>query len=135
MLSTINYRALFGRWLRFVLGGVINTGFSYLLYLALNLVLPYHYSYLLAYLVGIVFAYWFNARFVFAVPLSWRGLFSYPLVYALQYFASALLLESLIARFGVSEQWAPLWVAAVMLPITFVMSKFVLMWRRPVKRE
>jgi putative flippase GtrA len=126
--------ALAGQWLRFVLGGVINTGFSYLLYLALNLVLPYHYAYFLAYAVGIVFAYWFNSRFVFSVPLSWRGLFSYPLVYVLQYFVSALLLEILIARFSVSQRWAPLCVAAVMLPVTFVMSKIVLVWKRSKTR-
>ncbi len=113
---------------------MINTGFSYLLYLALNLVLPYRYAYLLAYMAGVVFAYWFNARFVFAVPLSWRGLFSYPLVYVVQYLVSALVLEGLIDRLGVNEQQAPLWVAAVMFPVTFMMSKLVLMWKRTTKR-
>lgn len=119
-------------WLRFVLGGALNTGLSYALYLLLHRVLSYQAAYALAYVAGIVFAYWFNARFVFQVPRSWRGLLAYPLVYVVQYLASAVLLEALIAGLGIAEAFAPLLVSAVMLPLTFVMSRWVLRWtRRP----
>lgn len=117
-------------WLRFVLGGGLNTGLSYGLYLLLHRWLPYQAAYALAYAAGIVFSYWFNARFVFHVPLSWRGLFAYPLVYLAQYLASAALLELLVAGVAVSAAFAPLLVSAVMLPLTFVMSRWVLRWSR-----
>lgn len=117
-------------WLRFALGGALNTGLSYGLYVLLHRWLPYQAAYALAYAAGIVFAYWFNARFVFHVPLSWRGLFAYPLVYLVQYLASAVLLELLVTRMSVPAVFAPLLVSAVMLPLTFVMSRWVLRWSR-----
>ena len=118
-------------WLRFVLGGGMNTAFTYVLYLALERVLPYQVAYGLAYGAGIVFAYWFNARFVFHVPLTWRGLFAYPVVYVVQYLASAGLLGILVSGLGASRVLAPLAVSAMMLPLTFVLSRRVLRGTRP----
>lgn len=114
------------RWLRFIIGGGINTGFTYLLYLGINVFLNYQISYLIAYTAGVVFSYWFNARFVFCVPLSWRGLFSYPIVYLVQYMLSAFFLGGLIELFNMRETIAPLVVAVAIIPFTYLMSKLVL---------
>lgn len=114
------------RWLRFVVGGGINTGFTYLAYLGLNTLLPYQVAYLIAYAVGIVFSYGFNARVVFHVPLSWRGLFSYPIVYVVQYGLSALLLGGLVEHLHIAESLAPLVITIALIPLTFVLSKLVL---------
>jgi len=122
------------RWLRFILGGGANTAFTYGAYLAMNLVLEYQVAYLIAYAMGVVFAYWFNAVVVFRLPLTWKGFFSYPLVYVIQYGASALLLGVLVEVAGVSEILAPLAVTIGMVPLTYVMSKRVLGWtNRPKK--
>lgn len=114
------------RWLRFIVGGTINTAFTYLLYLVFNSFLAYQIAYFAAYAIGVVFAYWFNATVVFQVPLSWKGLFSYPVVYIIQYILSAFFLGSLIELFQIGESIAPLLVAGAMIPITYLMSKFVL---------
>ncbi|QNA91163.1 GtrA family protein [Massilia sp. Dwa41.01b] len=114
------------RWLRFLCGGAANTLFTYLLYLGLIQLLPYQAAYLAAYVVGIVLAYWLNARFVFKVPLSWRGLFAYPVVYLVQYVVAAGLLEVLVKLGGVPPAYAPLVVTAVLLPLTYLMNKVVL---------
>lgn len=114
------------RWLRFIVGGGINTGFTYLVYLGMNAFLNYQVAYLIAYAAGVVFSYWFNARVVFCVPLSWRGLFSYPIVYLVQYVFSAFLLGGFIEFFNMREMVAPLVVAVAMIPFTYLMSKFVL---------
>lgn len=118
------------RWLQFVTGGAINTGFTYLVYLGVNTILSYQLAYLVAYATGIVFSYCFNAIVVFRVPLSWRGLFSYPIVYLLQYIISALLLGVLIEHLGVGEMTAPLVVVILSIPLTYLMSKYVLLRRR-----
>lgn len=118
------------RWLRFVAGGVANTAFSYCVYLLLQLAIPYQWAYLAAYAAGIVFAYWFNARHVFRVPLSWQGLFAYPLVYVVQYAVSALLLHALVERLGAAPAWAPLPVTVAMLPLTYAMNRLVLTFKR-----
>ncbi len=116
------------RWLRFLLGGIVNTAFSYAVYLALNNVLAYQLSYFIAYALGVAFAYWFNAVVVFQVPLSWKGFFSYPIVYLIQYSISAFLLVSIVEIMGIVKSLAPLLVAIIMVPVTYVMSKLVLRW-------
>lgn len=123
------------RWFRFLVGGVANTAFTYALYLALNTVLAYQLAYFIAYALGIVFAYWFNTVMVFHVPLSWRGLISYPAVYVVQYLASAFILGGLVELADIDESLGPLVVAVVMVPVTYVMSKSVLEWAsRPKTR-
>lgn len=119
-----------GRWLRFVIGGVLNTGLSYAVYLLLCTILAYQAAYAIAYVVGIVFGYLFNARFVFNVAWSWRGFWAYPIVYLLQYVGSAVLLGLFIERLAVSEVIAPVVVSAVMVPVTYAMSRWVLSWTR-----
>lgn len=121
------------RWLRFIVGGAINTGFTYLVYLGMSLFLSYQAAYLVAYATGVIFSYWFNARVVFRVPISWRGLFSYPIVYLVQYSFSALLLSGFVEILDVREMVAPIFVAFLMIPFTYLMSKYVLAkgWRRP----
>jgi putative flippase GtrA len=114
------------RWLRFVLGGVVNTAFTYGIYLALNLAIDYQWAYFIAYILGIAFAYWFNARMVFRVPLSWKGLLAYPLVYVIQYGVSAIALGILVELLGVAQALAPLVVTAAMLPVTYIMSKLII---------
>lgn len=114
------------RWLRFILGGGINTAFTYGVYLALNRAIDYQWAYLIAYALGIVFAYWFNARLVFRAPLSWNGLLAYPLVYVIQYGISAITLVILIEHLGIPQALAPLVVTAAMLPVTYVMSKLII---------
>lgn len=122
------------RWLRFAVGGGVNTAATYGIYLALNTILGYQFAYLLAYALGVILAYWVNAVFVFRVPLSWAGLLSYPLVYVVQYLVSALLLEGLVEYFGVREALAPLLVVAMMVPVTYAMSKLVLGWISRLQR-
>jgi putative flippase GtrA len=116
------------RWLHFLIGGAINTAFTYAVYLALNTILAYQLAYFIAYILGIIFAYWFNATVVFKVNLSWKGFFSYPIVYLVQYLASAFLLAGLVEMAGIMESLAPLVVAIIMVPATYVMSKFLLRW-------
>ncbi|GAD23073.1 GtrA family protein [Acidovorax sp. MR-S7] len=119
-----------GRWLRFFIGGVLNTGLSYAVYLLLRTIFAYQTAYAIAYIVGIVFGYLFNARLVFNVEWSWKGFWAYPLVYFLQYIGSAVLLGLFIERLAVSEVIAPMVVSAVMVPVTYAMSRWVLSWTR-----
>ena len=53
-------------------------------------------------------------------------LFFYPIVYVVQYVASALLLGGLVEIADISMVLAPLVVTVVMVPLTYVMSQIVL---------
>ncbi len=114
------------RWLRFLLGGGINTLFTYSLYLSLNFILPYQVSYLLAYSLGILFSYWFNARIVFHTPLSWARLSTYPSIYLIQYAFSAVSIEVLVKLFDIHKNLAPLITLVLFIPVTYFLNKFIL---------
>lgn len=123
------------RWLRFVMGGGVNTGATYLVYLGLNLLVSYQIAFFVAYAIGIAFAYWFNARFVFCTALSWRRFRSYPVLYLIQYASSALLLGGLIEFFDVKETVGPLLVAVLMIPVTYLMNKLFFVGNRDSGRR
>lgn len=114
------------QWVRFLAGGAINTGFTYGIYYVLQKFIFYQISYAISYVLGILFSYWFNASFVFKTPLSWKGLFTYPLVYIVQYLVSALFLGAFIELVGIPPEIGPLLVLILMIPLTFFMSRLVL---------
>ncbi len=116
------------RWAAFLVGGALNTGISYTLFLILQNWVHYQVAYGIAYAFGVVLSYWYNAKFVFQVPLSWGGLFSYPVVYVVQYLASALLLSALVEALDMPAELSPLLVTLVMIPATYVMTRHVLRW-------
>lgn len=111
---------------KFVIGGVINTAFTFFLYLISQIILPYQVAYAVAFAVGIVFSYWFNAIIVFKTHISWKGFFAFPLVYLVQYLISAMLLGFFVERVGVPQRFAPLIVIALTIPITFVLTRWYL---------
>lgn len=114
------------RWLRFLLGGGINTAFTYAMYIALNQVISYQVAYLIAYATGVIFAYWFNAVIVFKARMSWKGCFSYPIIYITQYAFSALVLGVLIEFANVNVIVAPLIVTVVMIPVSYILNRYIL---------
>jgi len=114
------------RWIKFIGGGAVNTGFTYLVYICLGYFVNYQLAYFVAYFLGILFSYFFNAKFVFHVSLDWKSFFSYPLAYVVQYFLSAFLLSGIVEFVGVHEYIAPLLICVIMLPITYLMSKLIL---------
>jgi putative flippase GtrA len=113
-------------FIKFVIGGVINTTLSYLIYLFLLLFLSYQVSYFFSYIFGILVSYYVNCKFVFNEPISIKKLLSYPAVYIVQLLLSYLFLYLLIQKLSIDAKLAPLLVTIVSLPITFVLSKFIL---------
>lgn len=114
------------RWLRFVLGGGLNTTVTYGIYLLLNLLVNYQLAYLIAYTLGIVFAYWFNTVFVFKTSLSWKAFFSYPLVYVIQYLISSIFLSILIEVWKINKALAPLVITIGIIPLSYLLNKLAL---------
>jgi len=112
--------------LAYLVGGVLNTALSYCVYLLLVRHFGYQTSYLIAYIAGIFSSYWINSVFVFRTPMSLRGLLKFPIVYVLQYAASALMLWLLVEKIGMSQAIAPLLVNALLLPLTFLLSRLLL---------
>lgn len=120
-------------WLFFISGGVLNTALTYSLYLLLQLVIGYRIAYILAYIAGILFSYVFNSVIVYRTAMDWKSLCTYPTMYLVQFFSAVLCLEVLIGIFGVSITWAPLVVAALLVPLTYTTTKLLLTRERSLK--
>ena len=118
------------RWARFLISGAINTSVTYLLYLLLNIFLDYQLAYFISFFSGIVLSYWLNSVIVFKVSLSWKKFFSFPLVYVVQYLIAALILRYTVTQLNIDEMLAPLITIVITLPITYLISRFLLADRR-----
>jgi putative flippase GtrA len=115
---------------RFLLSGGTNTAVSWLLYLLLiTISVPYTLAYSVAFAFGIVFTYYLNTRWVFKVAMSWRSFLQFPLVYLAQYGLGMLLLILLVDMWHLPKAYGPPVVTLIALPLTFVLSRFVL--KRP----
>lgn len=114
------------RWINFLIGGGLNTGLTYCLYLLLSYLMNYQVAYAIAYAAGIVFAYFFNSKVVFRVKQSWLGMAIYPSIYIGQYVIGALLLKLLVEQFLLDKTIAPIIVILLLLPCSYLLNKFVL---------
>jgi putative flippase GtrA len=112
--------------IKFIIGGGINTAFTYGLYFGLQVIMPYQAAYAVAFALGIVFSYWFNSTIVFKTPISWKGFMTFPLVYLIQYVLSAILLGFFVEQIGINQLFAPLFVIIVTVPITFILTRWLL---------
>lgn len=122
--------------LRFLVAGGSTTLFSYALYaVLLYLNIRPGPAYAVAYIAGIAWAYAVNSLWVFKAPLSLRRFLRFPLVYMAQAIASFALFYLLQSVLGMHPLLAPILVTVLLLPLTYLLSKLVLVGRDPQVRE
>ncbi len=120
-----------GQALRFLISGAINTAVTYAVYLVLLRYLDYRSAYGVAFVSGIAFSYLLNVRFVFRVRPNWRSAILFPLVYVIQYLVGLGVLQSAVERFAIPREFALLASIAVSIPLTFVLTRFLLRRNAP----
>ena len=121
--------------IRFVVAGGSTTLFSYALYAALLFIdCPASGAYAIAYVAGIGWSYVINSMWVFKAPMSIGGFLKFPLVYVIQAAASFALFHVLHGVMRVDTLLVPLVIAAVMIPLTYVVTRFILVSRAPERR-
>lgn len=113
-------------FVKYLLSGGFNTLVTYLLYLLLLNVMNYNFSYSISYVAGILLSYYLNSVFVFQEKISLRKFIKYPIVYVVQYLINLLLLNILIEYAGLSSKIVPIIAIVVTIPITFVLTKFII---------
>lgn len=115
---------------RFLIGGALNTGLTYALYLGIHQRIGYQLAFCTAYLTGIALSYAINVVLVFRVPPSAKTALAFPAIYFAQYLVQAAMLGWLVENLGVSEQIAALLVIPLVLPITYLAVKLALRGRK-----
>ena len=114
------------RLVRFLFCGCLNTGITYLIFLSLDCFLAYQVAYFIAYVSGIVIAYLLNSILVFNVELSLKKISLYPCIYIVQYIVSAIILGSLVEQNNIPELIAPVLVAVIVVPLTYLLNRCIL---------
>lgn len=115
--------------LRFLLAGGINTALAWLVYLLLLMWFRYETAYVVAYVLSIGTSYLLSARFVFRQRMQWRAAALFPLVYVVQLAIGFVLLRLLVEQLRVAQAFAPLLVVLLTLPLTFLLSRRIVVTR------
>ena len=114
--------------LRFALVGVVNTAVYYALYLVVRVPLGYLAAHFVALVVAMVVSFLLNARFTYHVRPTWRRFLLFPLGNLASYGTLTAGVVLLVAL-GVSETTAPLLAAAGAIPVTFLLTRWLLVGR------
>jgi putative flippase GtrA len=111
----------------FALVGMVNTGTFYCLYLLLNSVLPYYPAYVVAFLVSMVGSFFLNTYVTYRTRPTWRKFLLFPLTNLTNFVVTSVGVFVLVEWLSVGERIAPLLAAAVAIPVTFLLSRRILL--------
>lgn len=114
------------RFLKFIGAGVINTIASYLLYVIVVLFLSYQVSYAISFIFGIILSFILNTKYVFEVKQTLKKFVLFPFVYLVQYLLGAFMMNYIIEIIEVNKFLAPLVVTVCLLPVSYLLSKKIL---------
>lgn len=120
-----------GALVRFVIAGGANTVFSYLVYLALNVWLPYWAAYTIGYVAGIALSYVVNRHFVFRAGASVAGTLAFPVVYLGQWALGLVIVWFWVDVLAWTDTVAPLVASAITVPLTFTLIRRI--FRHPLR--
>ncbi|WP_269430635.1 MULTISPECIES: GtrA family protein [Paenibacillus] len=113
-------------FIKYLLSGGFNTLVTYLMYLLLLNIMNYNMAYSISYVAGILLSYYLNSVFVFQEKISLRKFIKYPVVYIVQYLINLVLLNILIEYAGLSTKIVPIITIVITIPITFLLTKFII---------
>jgi putative flippase GtrA len=117
---------------RFALVGVVNTGTYYGCYLVLLNWLPYIVAHVLAFALSMTGSFFLNSFFTYRTRPTWRKFLLFPLTNAANFVITTGGVYLLVDLAGFSSRYAPLAAAAAAIPITFVVSRTIML--RPESR-
>lgn len=111
---------------RFIITGGINTIVTYAVFFVLSFALISQISYTISYFLGILLSYVLNTVFVFRSDFSAKKLFQFPMVYLIQYVYGVITLTIITDYFSISPRIAMIFVIITSIPLTYVLSRWIL---------
>ncbi|WP_368410284.1 flippase GtxA [Staphylococcus aureus] len=114
--------------LKFIIVGGINTLNYYVVYLLLLKLLHIEYmiSHITGFLVAFVISYYLNCYFVYRVKPTWRKFISFPITQIVNVSLQTVLLYVFVSWLNLPEEIAPFAGLIITIPITFILSKWIL---------
>ena len=111
-------------FIRFAIVGLIATGIHYGIYYLLNLIINVNVAYTIGYVISWFANLYLTSRFTFKSPLSFKRGIGFAFSHFVNYLLHMLFLN-LFLTIDLSEEIAPLFVFVVVIPINFLLVRFV----------
>ncbi|HDP2278811.1 TPA: flippase GtxA [Staphylococcus aureus] len=114
--------------LKFIIVGGINTLNYYVVYLLLLKLLHIEYmiSHITGFLVAFVISYYLNCYFVYRVKPTWKKFISFPITQIVNVSLQTVLLYVFVSWLNLPAEIAPFAGLIITIPITFILSKWIL---------
>ena len=114
--------------LKFIIVGGINTLNYYVVYLLLLKLLHIEYmiSHITGFLVAFMISYYLNCYFVYRVKPTWRKFISFPITQIVNVSLQTVLLYVFVSWLNLPAEIAPFAGLVITIPITFILSKWIL---------
>ncbi|PTE73762.1 GtrA family protein [Staphylococcus devriesei] len=114
--------------IKFVIVGGINTLDYYITYLILLKLLNVNYmiSHIIGFIVSFIISYYLNCYFVYKVKPTLKKFLSFPITQVVNIGTQTLLLYIFVRWFNFPSEIAPFVGLIVTIPITFILSKWIL---------
>jgi putative flippase GtrA len=120
-------RPISGQIITFALVGVVNTATYYGLYLLFLMYLPYLAAHIIAFLLSMIGSFFLNARFTYRTRPTWRKFLLFPLTNATNFVITTVGVYVIVDMLHVGSKFAPLLASAAAIPVTFVVSRWVML--------
>ncbi|MDK0519906.1 GtrA family protein [Streptomyces sp. ML-6] len=112
---------------RFALVGAVNTGTYYGCYLLLLNGLPYIAAHVVAFLLSMTGSFFLNSWFTYRTRPTWRKFLLFPLTNLANFVLTTGGVYLLVDLAGFDDRYAPLVAAVAAIPITFVVSRTIML--------
>lgn len=114
--------------IKFVIVGGINTFNYYVVYLLLLKVLNVQYlvSHITGFIVALIISYYLNCYFVYKVQPTLRKFLQFPITQLVNIGMQTLLLFIFVRFFHINSVIAPFAGLIITIPVTFILSKYIL---------
>lgn len=114
--------------IKFVIVGGINTFYYYVVYLLLLKVLNVQYlvSHITGFIVALIISYYLNCYFVYKVQPTLRKFLQFPITQLVNVGMQTLLLFIFVRFFHINSVIAPFAGLIITIPVTFILSKYIL---------
>ncbi|MEE0804148.1 MAG: GtrA family protein [Prevotellamassilia sp.] len=122
-------KPIFGEIIRFVIVGGACTVLHYVLYYMMQLYMNVNIAYTAGYVISFIANFYLTSWFTFGATPSWKKLFGMGGAHAVNYFLHIILLN-LFIYIGISQEWAPVPVFAIAIPVNFLLVRFVFKYKK-----
>jgi putative flippase GtrA len=118
-----------GRLARFGVVGVLNTAIYYGAYLGLRRLVEYMVAHVIAFVTAMVCSYFLNCYITFRTAPRWRTFLMFPLSTVASFVVTTVGLRVAVEFGGLGQRIAPLIVAGAGIPVTYVITHYIMIGR------